>query len=98
MRERGQHDCLRPGHDSEGETANITINVLAAASCLSSPIVNTATLTQPLVANNTATNITQFDACATQTPSLTATPTETQTPTQTATPTNTLVPTFDLAM
>jgi uncharacterized repeat protein (TIGR01451 family) len=86
------------GSIPSGETANITINVLAAASCLSSPIINTATLTQPLVTNNTATNTTQFDACATQTPSLTATPTNTQTPTQTATPTNTAIPTFDLSI
>jgi uncharacterized repeat protein (TIGR01451 family) len=81
-----------------GETATVTITVLAAASCSVSPIINTATLTQPVVTNNTATNSTVFDACVTSTPSLTNTPTFTLTPTVTQTPTATVPATFDLSV
>lgn len=74
------------GSIPSGTTATVTIQVLASPTCTGSPIINTATISQPAVAQNTATNSTTFDGCATVTP------------TQTVTSTVTLTPTFDLAI
>jgi len=76
-----------------GDTAVIQLIVLTTA-CGVGPIVNTATLNNPVVANNTATSITTFTGCNT----VTLTPTITQTPTVTLTPTITLSPTLTLTL
>jgi hypothetical protein len=80
-----------------GDTATIQLIVLTTA-CGVGPIVNTATLNNPVVANNTATSITTFTGCntVTLTPTITQTPTITLTPTVTLTRTVTLTPTVTL--
>jgi hypothetical protein len=80
-----------------GDTATIQLIVLTTA-CGVGPIVNTATLNNPVVANNTATSITTFTGCntVTLTPTITQTPTITLTPTVTLTPTLTRTPTVTL--
>ncbi|HZT05494.1 MAG TPA: DUF11 domain-containing protein [Chloroflexota bacterium] len=72
------------GSIPSGETATIHIVGLAQ---FCGPITNTAKLTSPSAANNTATQVTTVSGCNTQTPTPTVTNTLTPTATATGTPT-----------
>jgi len=85
------------GTVASGASGTITITV-AVTTC-TSPLVNTATVFNPPMANNTSTTTTPVNGCVTVTPTntLTTTPTLTRTATATATSTVTVTPaTFDI--
>jgi len=74
---------------------DIVIVVAVTGNPCISPIVNTATIITPAVANNSATSSTVVSGCNTTTPTSTSSPTQTLTPTVTTTTTPT---SFDLGV
>jgi uncharacterized repeat protein (TIGR01451 family) len=84
------------GTVAANSSVDITI-VVAVTTCIS-PIVNTATIITPAVANNSATAVTTVQSCNTVTPTPTSTSTFTATPVFTATATITATPATDLTI
>ncbi len=93
----GQVVCTN-GTIPAGSSGVIRIFTTVASGACSSPIVNTATVVSPAIANFTATSSTTATGCTTVTPTTTSTSTPTTTTTPTPTATLTVVPTLDIAI